>query len=75
MGYDLADISPNLFGLSPLAVQQRHDEAFDVEPVTREFFSEYRRIFEEVEAATRELMLFLGSIPICPATAICPTTV
>ena len=35
---DLADISPNLFGLSPLAVQQRHDEAFDVEPVTEEFF-------------------------------------
>ncbi|MGE5110559.1 MAG: Eco57I restriction-modification methylase domain-containing protein [Acidobacteriaceae bacterium] len=48
---DLADISSNLFGLSPLAVQQRHDEAFDVEPVTKEFFSEYRRIFEEVEEA------------------------
>lgn len=46
---DLAGIRPNLFGLSSLAVQQRHDEAFDVEPVTREFFSEYRRIFEEVE--------------------------
>ncbi len=46
---DLADISPNLFGLSPLAVQQRHDQAFDVEPVTREFFSEYHRIFEDVE--------------------------
>jgi methylase of polypeptide subunit release factors len=46
---DLADISPNLFGLSPLAVQQRHDQAFDVEPVTKEFFSEYHRIFEEVE--------------------------
>jgi type I restriction-modification system DNA methylase subunit len=48
---DLSDISPDLFGLSPLAVQQRHDQAFDVEPVTKEFFSEYRRIFEDVEEA------------------------
>ena len=46
---DLADISPNLFGLSPLAVQQCHDQAFDVEPVTKEFFSEYHRIFGDVE--------------------------
>ena len=43
---DLADVS-----LSPLAIQQRHDVAFDVEPVTKEFFTEYRRIFEEVEEA------------------------
>jgi len=48
---DLADVSPDLFGLSPLAIQQRHDVAFDVEPVTKEFFHEYRRIFEEVEEA------------------------
>ncbi len=48
---DLADVSPDLFGLFPLAIQQRHDFAFDVEPVTREFFTEYRRIFEEVEEA------------------------
>jgi hypothetical protein len=48
---DLADVSPDLFGLSPLAIQQRHDQAFDVEPVTKEFFHEYRRIFEEVEEA------------------------
>ncbi len=48
---DLADVSSDLFGLSPLAIQQRHDVAFDVEPVTKEFFSEYRRIFEEVEEA------------------------
>jgi type I restriction-modification system DNA methylase subunit len=48
---DLADVSPELFGLSPLAIQQRHDVAFDVEPVTKEFFHEYRRIFEEVEEA------------------------
>ena len=36
--------------LSPLEIQAAHDEAFDVEAVTREFFREYRRVFEEVEA-------------------------
>jgi methylase of polypeptide subunit release factors len=37
-------------GLSPLQIQKRHDEAFDVEKVTKEFFVIYRRIFEEAEA-------------------------
>lgn len=36
--------------LAPLAIQARCDEAFDVEPVTKKFFEEYRRIFEEVES-------------------------
>jgi len=35
---DLASINPDLFGLAPLAIQQRHDEAFDVEAVTKLFF-------------------------------------
>lgn len=47
---DLQSINPDLFGLSPLTIQRRHDEAFDVEPVTEEFFREYHRVFEEVEA-------------------------
>ena len=34
---------------SPLAIQQRHDEAFDVEKVTEKFFKAYREIFEAVE--------------------------
>lgn len=38
-------ISPELFGLTPLTIQQRHDEAFDVEAVTDEFFNEYRALF------------------------------
>jgi hypothetical protein len=46
---DLESVGADLFGLSPLAIQRRHDEAFDVEPVTREFFKEYARVFEEVE--------------------------
>ncbi|MFO7536393.1 MAG: class I SAM-dependent DNA methyltransferase, partial [Kiritimatiellia bacterium] len=37
---DLQSINPELFGLSPLAIQQCHDEAFDVEKVTKEFYRE-----------------------------------
>ncbi|MBN1933479.1 MAG: Eco57I restriction-modification methylase domain-containing protein [Anaerolineae bacterium] len=48
---DVADLDPELFGISPLAIQQRHDEAFDVEAVTRHFFTTYRRVFEQVEAS------------------------
>lgn len=46
---DLEAISGDLFGLSPLAVQQRHDEAFDVETVTDQFFKEYRSVFSFLE--------------------------
>ena len=42
---DLADLSPDLFGLSPLAIQKRHDDAFNVEPVTEEFFKTFVRLF------------------------------
>lgn len=35
--------------LAPLAVHAAHDTAFDVEKVTKEFFREYRRVFESVE--------------------------
>ncbi len=45
---DLATLSPDLFGLSPLAIQQRHDEAFDVEVVTKEFFQRFARLFYQV---------------------------
>lgn len=34
---------------SPLDIQTIHDEAFDVEAVTQEFFKEYRKTFEKVE--------------------------
>ena len=37
---DLAEISPELFGITPLAIQQRCDAAFDVEAVTKDFFRE-----------------------------------
>ncbi len=44
---DLSRLAANQ--LSALAIQGLHDEAFDVEAVTRQFFGEYRRIFEAAE--------------------------
>jgi len=46
---DLERVGGDLLGLSPLAVQQRHDEAFDVEAVTDQFFKEYKVIFRFLE--------------------------
>ena len=43
---NLESINPDA---SPLEIQQRHDEAFDVEVVTNKFFAQYRQIFEKVE--------------------------
>jgi hypothetical protein len=37
---DLETISPELFALSPITIQQRHDDAFDVEKVSRDFYRE-----------------------------------
>lgn len=45
---DLSSLSPDLAGLSPMAIQQRHDEAFDVEAVTREFFGRFAHLFYRV---------------------------
>src|SRR5207245_1741214 len=50
---DLGSISGDLFGLSPLSIQRRHDEAFDVEAVTQRFFEQYRQVFERVEASNQ----------------------
>jgi hypothetical protein len=46
---DLASVSPNLFGLAPLDIQKRHDDAFDVEAVTRQFYGEYEAVFRTFE--------------------------
>ena len=55
---DLAAINTDLFGLSPLAIQNRHDEAFDVEAVTKQFFDKYQTIFNilqrDLEKQTRD---------------------
>ena len=46
---DLSTLSSDLFGLSPIAIQQRHDEAFDVEAVTARFFQEYQQVFARLQ--------------------------
>ncbi len=43
---DLESVQPDPFGLSPLAIQQRHDDAFDVEAITRAFYDEYKALFD-----------------------------
>ena len=46
---DLEFINPNLEELSPLAIQTGHEEAFDVEAVTEEFFKDYQSIFHTLQ--------------------------
>jgi hypothetical protein len=36
--------------LSPLDIQDLHDEAYDVEEVTKRFFQKYQQVFKNVEA-------------------------
>lgn len=50
---DIETIQRDLFGLSPFVIQTRHDEAFDVEKVTHDFYGEYAEIFEFVKAELR----------------------
>lgn len=47
---NVASIQRDLFGLSPLAIQQRHDEAFNVEAVTEKFYQGYVKVFGDLEA-------------------------
>ena len=46
---DLESISPDPEGLSPLAIQKRHEEAFDVEAVTKQFFEDYKSVFQVLQ--------------------------
>lgn len=46
---DIASMPKDWFGLSPLAIQRRHDEAFNVEAVTDEFFKGYQRVFRQLQ--------------------------
>lgn len=48
---DLEKLGDDLSRISPLALQAAHDDAFDVEAVTRQFFHEYKRVFDHVEGA------------------------
>jgi hypothetical protein len=50
----LEAISPELFGIAPLTIQQHHDEAFDVEAVTKQFFADFSNIFMRVAGDIKE---------------------
>lgn len=43
---DLEAIRPGLAEIPPLEIQTRHDEAFDVEAVTKEFYKTYKVFFQ-----------------------------
>jgi len=51
---DLERIERDLFGLSPLAIQKAHDDAFDVEKVTRQFFEDYKSVFDSLSDDLRK---------------------
>ena len=46
---DLASISPIVETISPLNIQNCHEEAFDVEAVTKRFFGDYKKIFDALQ--------------------------
>lgn len=50
---DVASMSPEPSDLSALDIQQKHDEAFNVEAVTKQFFDDYCVVFESLQ---RELL-------------------
>ncbi len=47
-------LSLESFGLAPLTIQQHHDEAFDVEAVTKKFFDDFCKTFTAVAKDIRE---------------------
>lgn len=51
---DPESINPDSGVVSPLAIQQRHDEAFDVEVVSKKFFEQYAQVFGRVESLIQE---------------------
>ena len=43
---DTQKISVGLFGLTPQQIQDKHDEAFDVAKVSKDFYEQYKQVFE-----------------------------
>ncbi len=61
---DMESIPKTLYGLSPLAIQERHDEAFDVEKIGKDFFLGYRDHFwsyvEAIRSSNKGKAHFMG---------------
>ncbi len=51
---DLETIAPDLFGIPPLTIQQRHDDAFDVEVVQKKFFEKFKALYDVVAKDLRK---------------------
>lgn len=56
-------VGSDLSALAPFAVQQQHDEAFDVEAVTRQFFDDYKVVFNALLGDLRSQTGDQGSTP------------
>ena len=50
---DIAIADDEIDRLTPLEIQYRQDRAFDVEAVTKSFYREYHRVFDEVEKSIK----------------------
>jgi hypothetical protein len=46
---DLEEIASKGFGRAALDIQNAHDIAFDVETVTKQFFNEYKTVYEDLQ--------------------------
>jgi hypothetical protein len=61
---DLESLQPELYGISPLSIQYRHDEAFDVEKIGKAFFVGYRDHFwafvDSIRKANKGKAHFMG---------------
>ena len=51
---DLESVGADLFGLSPLEIQARHDEAFNKEPLTKDFFKHFDEALEAIKTDLEE---------------------
>ncbi|MBI5651742.1 MAG: Eco57I restriction-modification methylase domain-containing protein [Chloroflexi bacterium] len=51
---DVETMQKTLFGLDALAIQTAHDDAFDVEAVTEQFFGYYQVIFAQLQKDLRK---------------------
>ncbi|MDE3091535.1 MAG: hypothetical protein KGJ80_19370, partial [Chloroflexota bacterium] len=51
---DLEAMPKTLFGLDALAIQTVHDDAFDVEAVTEQFFGHYQVVFDQLQKDLRK---------------------
>ena len=51
---DLESVGAGLFGVSPLEIQAQHDEAFDKEPLTKDFFKRFDQALEAIKGDLEE---------------------